>query len=437
MRKLMNLTLVSVLAILMPACSGKSKDTQASSVGPVNLVVWEMSWGPALKHEAAFRKLVTRFEAENPDIKVEWQILGWDGYLENFMTAISSGTTPDVSTGAGSQIGLYSKMDVLLDLQPIITGWEKEKNPILDDIYATAFDSARFGNEVTAFVMGVAPKPIMYRVDFFREAGIDPAKLRTWDDYMDALRKCKKTFPEKVPIALSANGIYGTHDICNMLFANEVGFVDENMQPNLLSKESLEMLNYLKQMVDEELIPAGASGYQYGDILKLFNSGNACSIWASTPAEVEDVPFYDQIEILPPLAGPSAKVGYVPNTPNQIMSFKATKHPEESRRFIKWFMENSLDYFVEYGGANFPVRPSFYEHPYYRNDKKLLQVNEWVVGNGKSETFPLAYFYPAFLQIEGEYVPGTVFQQICLGIDPVKAAAEGNEQIQKIMEQYN
>ncbi|MDR3335754.1 MAG: sugar ABC transporter substrate-binding protein [Treponema sp.] len=442
MKKIVGLLFISMIAIGMIACSGKSGGAatgngKAASGESVTLLVWEMSWGPALKHEAAFKKLVQRFEAENPDIKIEWQILSWDGYLENFMTAITTGTTPDVSTGAGGQIGLYSKMDVLLDLQPIITEWENEKNPILNDIYSSAFDSARFGDKVTAFVMGVAPKPIMYRADFFKEAGVDVSKLKTWEDYMDALRKCKKTFPDKVPIALSANGIYGTHDIANMLFANEVGWVDENYQPNLLSKESLEMLNYLKQMVDEELIPAGAAGYQYGDILKLFNSGNAACIWASTPAEVGDAPFYDQIEILPPLAGPSAKTGYVPNTPNQIMSFKATRHPAESRRFIKWFMENSLDYFVEYGGANFPVRPSFHEHPYYKNDLKLTQVNEWVVKAGKSETFPLAHFYPAFLQLEGEYIPGTVFQQICLGIDPVKAATEGNEKIKRAIEEYN
>ena len=44
------------------------------------------------------------------------EIKNWDGYLETFSTAIASGTTPDVATAGGAQVGLYHSQGELLDL---------------------------------------------------------------------------------------------------------------------------------------------------------------------------------------------------------------------------------------------------------------------------------------------------------------------------------
>src|SRR5690606_8594993 len=69
---------------------------------PVSIDFWDMIWGGS-EYPVAAQALVDRFNAENPDIQVVYRSVPWSNWYETYVTAIASGSAPDLSTGAGFQ----------------------------------------------------------------------------------------------------------------------------------------------------------------------------------------------------------------------------------------------------------------------------------------------------------------------------------------------
>jgi multiple sugar transport system substrate-binding protein len=59
-----------------------------------------MIWG-APEYIDAGKALVAQFNQEHPDITVTYRSIPWANWYQTFVTAIGSGTAPDLSTGAG------------------------------------------------------------------------------------------------------------------------------------------------------------------------------------------------------------------------------------------------------------------------------------------------------------------------------------------------
>lgn len=68
------------------------------------------------EYETEFNQMVTDFEAANPDIKIETQIITWDILTQTLMTAFASGEVPDVSCCWLDQMGGFNAMGAVLDL---------------------------------------------------------------------------------------------------------------------------------------------------------------------------------------------------------------------------------------------------------------------------------------------------------------------------------
>lgn len=68
------------------------------------------------EYETEFNQMVTDFEAANPDIKIETQIITWDVLTKTLLTAFASGEVPDVSCCWLDQMGGFNSMGAVKDL---------------------------------------------------------------------------------------------------------------------------------------------------------------------------------------------------------------------------------------------------------------------------------------------------------------------------------
>lgn len=68
------------------------------------------------EYEAEFNQMAADFEAANPDIKIETQIITWDILTKTLMTAFASGEVPDVSCCWLDQMGGFHALGAVLDL---------------------------------------------------------------------------------------------------------------------------------------------------------------------------------------------------------------------------------------------------------------------------------------------------------------------------------
>lgn len=417
---------------------GSSAETSSEggdSSEPVELYVWEMTWGTAENMELATDNLVAAYEEAYPNVTVRMEIKNWDGYLETFSTAIASGTTPDVATAGGAQVGLYHSQGELLDLAPVMDAWEEEGNEILDDFVDGAADMFKFGDEYAAICFGIDAKMMLYRTDLLEEAGFEGVPS-TFEEFRTALEMCKEAFPDKTPLCAPGNGTPATHNMCIFLGWGGSGYTDENMVPCMTSDKAQEVMTFISDLYKDGLIGEGDAAYLESDAQRVFAAGDAVFVLGQNTASFRDSEFFEEIAIMPALEG-----GWAVMCPNPIMAFSSSANnqvnPQVSYDYIKWYMENNKDFFIESGHSNFPTRSSFYEDPYWADEPIRQQCYDYIISVGHAEVYPVEEFYPAFLQVDGELILSTAFQQLIMGEDPMAVGEETNQKIQDAIDTYN
>ncbi|MEU2876921.1 extracellular solute-binding protein [Streptomyces sp. NPDC007070] len=180
------LTGASVLtaALILSGCSSGSGDAAGSGGGGSSeLTVWLMRDSVS----AAFQKeFAAAFAAAHPDIHLKIQIQEWDGIGQKVTAALASNDAPDVIEVGNTQVAQYAQSGGLLDLSD-------KKADLGGGTWLRglaepgAWEGKQYGIPYYA-----ANRVVIYRKDLFQQAGIDPAALRTRDQWIAATRKLNK-----------------------------------------------------------------------------------------------------------------------------------------------------------------------------------------------------------------------------------------------------
>jgi len=115
--------LLALLTISPLFAQGAQEKAQEKAEGPVTLTLW--SWLPTT---IQWDSMVKAFEAENPDIKINYTRTEQSDYFEKLQVVMASGTGPDIfGLSTGALVNRYATfaepMDVLAN--QYIPGWDK------------------------------------------------------------------------------------------------------------------------------------------------------------------------------------------------------------------------------------------------------------------------------------------------------------------------
>lgn len=95
-KKIFTVGLSVMMAVNLFGCSsstGIETEGKSQEAGQVKLrFSW---WGGEERHKSTL-DLLDQYHAENPDVVVEAEYSGWDGYLEKMTTQLPAGTAPDI-----------------------------------------------------------------------------------------------------------------------------------------------------------------------------------------------------------------------------------------------------------------------------------------------------------------------------------------------------
>ncbi|MEU3733885.1 extracellular solute-binding protein [Streptomyces sp. NPDC033538] len=176
---------VLTLSIVLSACSGGSDDTTGGGAGggTSELTVWLMrdSVSAAFQQEFA-----AAFAKSHPDIDLEIQIQEWDGIGQKVTAALASNDAPDVIEVGNTQVAQYAQSGGLLDLTD-------KKADLGGDAWLKglaepgAWEGKQYGIPYYA-----ANRVVVHRKDLFQQAGIDPAAIKTRDQWITATQKLNK-----------------------------------------------------------------------------------------------------------------------------------------------------------------------------------------------------------------------------------------------------
>ncbi|MRH41599.1 extracellular solute-binding protein [Aquibacillus halophilus] len=208
--------------------NNSESDSNSSSTDEViELTLWNPSW-----KESIAPGLITEFEAQNPNIKVNMEFFPIDGMNNKYLLALMNDSGPDVMSIAGDWTAPFAQTG---GLQPLNEFIEKD-NLDLDDFYPGALQTANVDGSYYALPYRSETHALYYNKTLFEKNGLDPSKAPATFD--ELLEYSKKT---------TSDGTFGFG-----LVGHQVGNVSYQIMNFILSFGG-EILNedYTKSMLNE------------------------------------------------------------------------------------------------------------------------------------------------------------------------------------------
>ncbi len=185
--KFLVLMLVAVMALTtFTACGGgdkeQSSDSEAVTISFATSVYVEEP------HQKAIDALLEAFNAEHPDIKVEVYGAGYADYWDNVTTEIMGGNEADIMQVYPENVASYNALregGVFEDLTQYMGDVDYKS-------LLTGQDMCEFDGQTLAlsnYAWGTTA--LFYRKSILEEAGVDPATIKTWDDFVNASKILK------------------------------------------------------------------------------------------------------------------------------------------------------------------------------------------------------------------------------------------------------
>lgn len=229
-------------------------------------------WTFQALHVGFYTDMADKWNEANPDKPINLTVTTGDSSsIQNkLLVACQSGEgTPDI---ADIEIGFYAsylKDNYLLPINDVV-------EPYKNDVVMSRIEM--YGDQKGNYYgidFHLGASVAYYNMDIMKEAGIDPAAIVTWDDYV----KAGKTVLEKTGKYMCA---VETSDLFlpqMMLLEKGVQYVDEAGKPNLATKEHAEVIEFIRSMMDEgicEVAPGG--GYHSEEWFGHLNGGKVASV---------------------------------------------------------------------------------------------------------------------------------------------------------------
>lgn len=239
------------------------------------------------------------FHAENPDIKVTFDVIPLEQGLTEFIPAYQAGRAPDVLQLNHFNVIPLVRQGMVQDFGPVMEQWQQEDPDDFAEIAPFAFDLATWEGVTYGMSMWGGPRFHVYRADLFEEAGI-PAP-ETWEDVLDAARELRA--PDMLGMSLHGSRAHSPWGWFGSKFLNMGGeFVDGVMQ--LDSEAGVYLLEFHQALADENLIDPDVLSLRSGDFRAAFIDGRAAQFFEAAnlyPTVQQNMEYGEQWKaIIPP-----------------------------------------------------------------------------------------------------------------------------------------
>jgi lactose/L-arabinose transport system substrate-binding protein len=165
-----------------------------------NLTIW--SWNVAA---SALKSTLEGFNKKYPDIKVDVQDLGNQQVFDKMLAACAAGGDglPDIVTVENFEAEIFWSRfpDCFTNLKDL--GYTPEIQKQFPEFKRTELE---VGDVAYAMPWDSGPVAVFYRRDFYQKAGVDPASIKTWDDFIAAGKKISAANPGVVMSQADFNG---------------------------------------------------------------------------------------------------------------------------------------------------------------------------------------------------------------------------------------
>ncbi|QDY69094.1 extracellular solute-binding protein [Qingshengfaniella alkalisoli] len=213
------------------------------------ITVW--SWNIAA---SSLESVIEGFNAEYPDVTVTVEDLGNQQVFDRTLAGCAAGGSglPDVLSIENHEAEIFWAQfpDCFANLRDL--GYDEESSARFPDFKRTELE---VGDVAYAMPWDSGPVAMFYRRDFYDNAGVDPASIQTWDDFIAA---GKQIMEANDGVTMTNADLNGDTEWFRMI-ANEQGcgyFSNDGESITVNQPSCVAALDVVKSLVDEGLMTA-------------------------------------------------------------------------------------------------------------------------------------------------------------------------------------
>ncbi len=358
----MNLRKV-VLVMLILVLTVGAMPLAAQDDEPVTMTMWSRSISEILQ------TMVDTWN-ETHENQVELTAVPSNEFVTKMAAAIAAGEAPDIASIDLIYTPAFASEGQLLD----ITDWVKEL-PYIDELSPAHMNLGLYEGRNFAVPFAAEGSFIIYNVDLFEQAGLDPASPpTTWDELLEAAR------------AINALGddIYGYYYAgacagCNaftflpFIWASGGDVLSEDASAPTLTEDPVvrEALELYRTMWEEGLMPEGASIDSGSNFTNAFAAGNigmaGTGAFGIRNYKVNHPELNFDVTYIPGKDGGAASFGG-----GDVVGIPSgSRYPEQAWEFISWALSDEVQLDIYAANDLLPVRTTFADNEYFDADPRL------------------------------------------------------------------
>lgn len=318
--------------IFAAGCGQKDAAQSAKPGEKVKIVFWDENAGP--DRTPYYEVLIKKFEAQNPNIHVEYVGLPKKSAKQKIDTSIAANDLPDVSGVQTSWVADFTARKVLLDMDPFFSKWS-EKDKISPSIIQSNRDMV-LDKKLYQLPNTMNMEILWYRPDWFKEANVKAPE--NWDEFFTAVEKM--TDKDKNRYGFTIRGGDGaSFQLQRMMFAYSgyTDFFDANGKCRINDPKHVEFVKKYLGLY-QTFTPKSDVTNGYKEMVAAFDTGAVAMVQHNIGSYSEHKKSMKP-EQYAPLQLPKTADGKIMqeggNT-NGYGIFKTTKHPEEAWKFVSF-----------------------------------------------------------------------------------------------------
>lgn len=370
----------------------------ATGANGVELTLWAPpSFTPTAGLPAiadAYQDVYDRFEAENPDITLKFEILpGGTEALQQLLTAATAGNLPDLGVLDGFWIARLVETG---KLQPLNDMWSEESRSAF---YPQAVDAVTVDGNIYATWFHNAWRGVFYRNSVMTELGLDTPPAN-WDEFIAFGERAKASGRSAVMLPASGTELTALH-MLSMYWGLGGNLVDDTGKPVFFEGENRAALEQVyalyRELAEKEMMPLDVATMDEAATRPFFYSDETASVAQSSSAVTQmysDVPALqgDLGAFNYPLPGGAQASPVLVGWTYGIFA----SDPERKAaawKFVEFVLKPENLGKLNAAAGHLPIVQSIWDQDFYKSDP-LMQQFKAVFETGTMRARPNVPIYP-------------------------------------------
>ena len=226
-------------------------------------------WDPSF--EETEQIMVDKFMAANPNVTIDFQVIGTPDYWTKLEALSAADDLPCVFNMSAGFVDQWISDGLLLDIQSYV---DADINP--DDYYSGVFDVVRdkSSGNMHAFPFAFVETVLFYNKDAFDTAGVPhPAEGWTWDDFLSAAQALTVDEGDDGVVEQYGFWFYGRYaHVESWIYQNDGRLLNEDKTRFEANDNAVEALSFLDSLIHEHGVapePKEMEGIRQQDVFPL------------------------------------------------------------------------------------------------------------------------------------------------------------------------